>query len=131
MHPVYQFILADLDPAATSTMYTVSDKLLDEEALAVAATAVRESELEVRVTPCLLAGGTAASCNLFTQGLENMAQPSSAISDISWQLPAQPDRQWDEVHLKCENMQNTGSFKIRGVAAQFEAVKKLFSSKSG
>lgn len=48
-----------------------------------------------------------------------------------WQLPAQPDRQWAEVHLKCENMQNTGSFKIRGVAAQFEAVKKLFSSKTG
>lgn len=52
-------------------MYTVSDKLLDEEALAVAATAVRESGLEVQVTPCLLAGGTAASYNFFSQGLGN------------------------------------------------------------
>jgi len=40
---------------------------------------------------------------------------------------------WSKVYLKCENLQNTGSFKLRGVSTQFAAAMKGFSreQKSG
>ena len=64
---------------------------------------VRESKLEVRHTPCIQVRGGSQTCSLF-----------SDIEDFN-------SDNWSEIWLKCENLQNTGSFKIRGVASQFDA----------
>ena len=42
-------------------------------------------------------------------------------------LPALPAC-WERAWLKCENFQNTGSFKLRGVAAQFAALDTAAAS---
>ena len=38
------------------------------------------------------------------------------------------DQAWSQIWLKCENLQNTGSFKIRGVANQFEDLRIRFKN---
>lgn len=87
-------------------MYKTCQKLLDKADFEAAYEIVQKSELKVRRTPCILvreenAPGTV--CQLFTE-LDNFNQQT-----------------WSKVYLKCENLQNTGSFKIRGVATQFAA----------
>jgi len=58
--------------------------------------------LKVRRTPCILVRGEHA-CNI----LPDMKHVKG----------------WNRVYFKLENLQSTGSFKIRGVANQFEKVK--------
>jgi len=63
---------------------------------------VERSELEVRRTPCILVRGDQA-CNI--------------LPDLKHV------KGWNRVYFKLENLQSTGSFKIRGVANQFERIK--------
>lgn len=93
-------------------MYKPCQKLLGKEDLETAYEIVQKSDLNVRKTPCLLIrdDSGAGACQLFTD----------------------PDKfneqNWSKVFLKCENLQNTGSFKLRGVSTQFSAAMKQFSS---
>ena len=89
-------------------MYKVSDKLLTLDDIKSAEEVVRESKLKVRQTPCIQVRGGDGS------------QTCSLFSDIE---EFNPDN-WPEIWIKCENLQNTGSFKIRGVASQFDAFTK-------
>jgi len=71
--------------------------LLDLEELERARKVVESSSLEVRRTPCILVRGEQA-CNI----LPDMKHVEG----------------WNRVYFKLENLQSTGSFKIRGVANQ-------------
>jgi len=64
---------------------------------------VERSSLAVRRTPCILVRGD--------QACEILPDMKQAVEG------------WDRVYFKLENLQTTGSFKIRGVANQFERVK--------
>ena len=89
-------------------MYKVEENLLTLEEIKEARDVVRNSELNVRRTPCFpVKNGDVSSLFSETETLHNT--------------------DWSEVWLKCENMQNTGSFKIRGVASQFAKAVKFFS----
>ena len=93
-------------------MYKTCEKLLEKEDIEAAYEIAKKSELSVRKTPCILIReeNVGAACQLFTE-LDSFNQ-----------------QEWPKVYLKCENLQNTGSFKIRGVATQFAAAKKQFAS---
>ena len=82
----------------------MSDKLLTLDDIKAAEMVVRDSKLNVRHTPCIQVRGGDGShtCSLF-----------SDIEDFNRD-------NWPEIWLKCENLQSTGSFKIRGVASQFD-----------
>ena len=84
-------------------MYKVSESLLSDTNVQEALEVVRRSKLGVRRTPCIDVSG------FFFPGISTT--------------------QWSNIFMKCENMQNTGSFKIRGVAAQFEAFEKFLKAK--
>ena len=71
--------------------------LLAMEDLVAAREVVRGSSLGVRRTPCLVVRGGAEECTI---------------------LPELGDTGWARVVLKLENLQATGSFKVRGVANQ-------------
>ena len=89
-------------------MYKVEQKLLTLEEIKETRDVVMASELNVRRTPCFpVKKGDMSSLFSGAGTLENTG--------------------WAEVWLKCENMQNTGSFKIRGVASQFAKAVKFFS----
>ena len=89
-------------------MYKVEQNLLTLEEIKEARDIVMNSELNVRRTPCfpVKKGDT---ISLFS-GTETLQKTG-----------------WSEVWLKCENMQNTGSFKIRGVASQFARAVRWFN----
>jgi len=73
--------------------------LLTRDDLLVAMDNLKKSEkLKVKRTPCILVNDGDGGSNIFEEII---------------QLPSMT------VHLKLENMQNTNSFKIRGVANQF------------
>ena len=89
-------------------MYKVEQNLLTLEEIKEARDIVMNSELNVRRTPCFpVKKGDTVSLFSGTETLQTT--------------------NWSEVWLKCENMQNTGSFKIRGVATQFAKAVKFFS----
>ena len=83
-------------------MCSMSDKLLTLDDIRAAEKVVRESNLKVRHTPCIQVRGGSQTCSLFSE-IENFNHDN-----------------WPEIWLKCENLQCTGSFKIRGVASQFD-----------
>ena len=89
-------------------MYKVEENCLSLQQIKDAREIVRKSELKVRRTPCLPVK-TGDEISLFSE------------------CEALQRSDWSEVWLKCENMQNTGSFKIRGVAAQFNRAAEFFS----
>merc|ERR1711936_213479 len=76
--------------------------LLSLDELKEAQKVVERSSLGVRRTPCILVRGDQA-CEI----LPDMEHVGG----------------WSRVYFKLENLQSTGSFKIRGVANQFERVK--------
>ena len=89
-------------------MYKVEQNLLTLEEIRETRDIVMNSELKVRRTPCFpVKKGDTSSLFSGTETLQKTG--------------------WSEVWLKCENMQNTGSFKIRGVASQFAKAAKFFS----
>ena len=89
-------------------MYKVEQNLLTLEEIKEARDIVMNSELNVRRTPCFpVKNGDRISLFSGTETLQKTG--------------------WSEVWLKCENMQNTGSFKIRGVASQFAKAVQWFS----
>ena len=92
-------------------MYKVEQNLLTLAEIKEARDIVRNSELNVRRTPCFPVK-TGDTSSLFS-GTETLQTTN-----------------WSEVWLKCENMQNTGSFKIRGVATQFAKAVKFFSEEN-
>jgi hypothetical protein len=91
--------------------------LLDLDELEEARKVVERSELEVRRTPCILVRGDQA-CNILPelnhvkgwnrcQALEKIYMGFFTLASFCWR-----------VYFKLENLQSTGSFKIRGVANQ-------------
>jgi len=96
-------------------MYKTCDNLLDRKDFETAYEIVEKSNLNVRRTPCLQIRSDSDEdevCKLFSD-LGNFNQQG-----------------WSKVFLKCENLQNTGSFKLRGVSTQFAAALKEFSGLS-
>ena len=88
-------------------MYKIEGSTLTLEEIKEAREIVTRSELKVRRTPCFTVK-RGEDVSLFSES--ETLQTSN----------------WSEVWLKCENMQNTGSFKIRGVASQFARAGQYF-----
>ena len=110
-----------------------SSPLLSLDTLHRARATVASSSLGVRHTPCLqVLYCTVLYCTppasrcctvpyctvLYTPCLQVRGRPGDTCCPLLPALPACWERAW----LKCENFQNTGSFKLRGVAAQFAAL---------
>ena len=90
--------------------------LLGLEELEGARKVVESSSLEVRRTPCLLVRGEQA-CNILPdmKHVEGWNRCYECFEKSSWYfMPPLYLR----VYFKLENLQSTGSFKIRGVANQ-------------
>ena len=88
-------------------MYKIEESTLTLEEIKEAREIVMRSELKVRRTPCFSVKKGEDIC-LFSEA------ETLQTTD------------WSEIWLKCENMQNTGSFKIRGVASQFARAGQYF-----
>jgi len=89
--------------------YRQCEKLLNLDDIEKAYEVVKQSQLHVRKTPCILIRNEEDyfnSCRLFHE--------------------VNNGNKWPNVYLKCENLQNTGSFKIRGVSTQFSSVMSHF-----
>ena len=92
-------------------MYKVEENCLTLDEIKEAREVVMKSELRVRRTPCF-------------------PIKSGAVSSLFSESEALEKSDWSEVWLKCENMQNTGSFKIRGVASQFHKAAEYLREKN-